>query len=101
MELLFVTVIAAGIGAILRYSLPKHGTYGALLLPAVSAAVTAAVWVGLVWLEWKFDGTWIWVVALGAGALSALALGLLLPRRRIEADAAKLEHLTRAGTQTA
>ena len=54
MELLFVTVIGAGIGAIIRYALPKRGSYGALLLPAIGAAVTAAVWVALVWVGWKF-----------------------------------------------
>lgn len=95
MELLFVTVIAAGIGGVVRYLLPRRGTYGSLLLPAVSAAVTAAVWVVLVWLGLKFDGTWIWVVSLVLGGGAALALGLVLPRRRIAGDAQRLEQLAR------
>ena len=37
MELLFVIVIAAGIGGAVRYLIPQRGTYGLLLLPAVGA----------------------------------------------------------------
>ncbi len=69
-------------------------TYGILLLPAVSGAVTAAVWAGLLWIGWKFDGTWIWVASLGAGFLAALATALVLPRRRIAEDARKLNELS-------
>lgn len=95
MELLFVTVIGAGFGGIVRYLLPRRGTYGSLLLPGISAAVTSAVWVGLVWLGWKFDGTWIWVASLGAGAIAALVTALVLPRRRIAEDAQRLAQLSR------
>ncbi len=94
MELLFVTVIAAGIGAILRYMLPQRDTHGALLLPALAAAVTAATWVGLVWIGWTFDATWIWVVSLLSGGVAALIAGLVLPRRRIDADVRRLEALS-------
>ncbi|MCU1440191.1 MAG: hypothetical protein JWP85_1188 [Rhodoglobus sp.] len=94
MELLFVTVIGAGIGALFRYLLPRRGTYGLLLLPAVSAAATAIVWVALVWLGWKFDGTWIWVASLGAAALAALVTAVLLPRRRVADDARRLTQLS-------
>jgi O-antigen/teichoic acid export membrane protein len=94
MELLFVTVIGAGLGALFRYILPRRDTYGALLLPALSGAVTAIVWVGLVWLGWTFDGTWIWVVSLGAGALAALLVALYLPRKRVAHDARRLVELS-------
>ena len=93
MELLFVIVIAAGIGAVLRFVLPSRGTYGLLLLPAVAAVVTAAVWVSLLWLGWTFDGTWIWVASLGAGFAAALATGIALPRVRAAADERKLSQL--------
>ena len=95
MELLFVTVIAAGIGAIVRYALPQRGTYGLFLLPSLSAAVTSGAWVVLVWLGLKFDGTWIWVVSLVAGGAAALIAGFVLPRRRVDADARMLESLSR------
>ena len=93
MELLFVTVIGACIGAIVRYTLPKRGTYGAFLLPAASAAVTATVWVALVWVGLAFDGTWIWVASIGAGVIASLVIALVLPRKRIQSDAAKLASL--------
>ena len=93
MELLFVIVIAAGIGAVLRYLLPSRGTYGIFLLPALAAIATAVVWVGLLWLGWKFDGTWIWVASLGAGFAAALAAGLALPRVRAAEDERKLSEL--------
>ena len=94
MELLFVTVIAAGIGTIVRYTIPKRGTYGLFLLPAASAIAAAVVWVGTLWaLGWTFDGTWIWVAALSAGFAVALALAIALPRRRAQHDAALLHEL--------
>lgn len=95
MELLFVIVIAAGIGAILRYALPKRSTYGLFLIPAASAITAAVVWVGTLWaVRWSFDGTWIWVASLGAAFAVGLALALILPRRRIELDAARLHQLS-------
>ena len=75
MELAYVTVIGAVLGALARYLLPGRRNYGLFLLPAIAAAVTAAVWAGLVWLGWTFDGGWIWVVSLAAG-------GHRLDRRR-------------------
>ena len=95
MELLFVIVIAAGIGAIMRYLIPKRGTYGLFLLPAAAAITAAVVWVATLWaVRWTFDGTWIWVTSLGAAFLAALALALVLPRRRIEHDARELHVLS-------
>ena len=69
MELLFVTVIGASLGLIARYLLPSRGTYGALLLPAVSGVATAVVWVALLWVGLTFDGTWIWVASLAAAVI--------------------------------
>ena len=95
MELLFVIVIAAGIGGAVRYLLPKRGTYGLLLLPAAGAVAAAVGWVGTLWaVRGTFDGTWIWVASLGAAFLVSLALALVLPRRRIEHDAHMLHQLS-------
>jgi len=95
MELLFVIVVAAGIGAILRYALPKRSTYGLFLLPAAAAVAAAIVWVGTLWaVRWTFDGTWIWVAALGAAFLVALALAIIVPRRRHDIDARMLHELS-------
>lgn len=94
MELLFVTVIGAGIGLLARYLFPQRGTYGVLLLPAIAAAVTAIVWVALLWAGLTFDGTWIWVASLGAAIVASLVTVLVLPRRRDEADARLLKELS-------
>jgi hypothetical protein len=95
MELLFVTLISFFIGLGARYALPGRDTYGVALLPAIAAAVTAIVWVGLTWLGWKFDGGWIWVVSLGAGAVISLVLALTMPRVRRGNDDSLLQQLSR------
>lgn len=94
MELVYVTVIGAGIGLLLRYVLPGRAAYGVLLLPAVGAMATAAVWVGMLWLGQKFDGGWIWVAALGASAVASALVATLVSRRRVAADAAASHRLT-------
>jgi hypothetical protein len=94
MELAYVTVIGAAIGALARYALPGRRSYGLLLLPAISAAVTAAVWVGLLWLGWKFDGGWIWVVSLVAAGIAAIVAALAIVRYRANADQRLLHHLS-------
>ncbi|MBN9606453.1 MAG: hypothetical protein J0G30_07565 [Actinomycetales bacterium] len=86
MEIIYVTVIGAGIGLVLRYLLPHRASYGLVLLPCASAAVTAAIWAGLTWLGWTPAGGWIWVAALGAALAIALVLGLVLPAQRRTAD---------------
>lgn len=93
MELLFVSVIGACIGGVVRYSLPNRGLYGAFLLPAAAAAVAATVWVALLWAGLTFDGTWIWAASISAGLAAALVIALTLPRRRTTSDAAKLKRL--------
>ena len=88
MELLFVLLGAAGVGAIPRYILPGRKRYGSALLPSVSVVVAAIVWAGLTWLGWPFDGGWIWWVSLIAGFLAAMAVPLVIaPRRKIRDDA--------------
>ena len=94
MELLFVVVIAAGIGIVLPYLLRGRETYGVLLPAGVAAAVASVVWVGLVWLGFTFDGTWIWVFSLLAGGLAALAVSIVLPPKRRDADRARLRRLS-------
>ncbi|MGE3192514.1 MAG: hypothetical protein AB7K08_03475 [Microbacteriaceae bacterium] len=91
MELVYVTVIGAAIGLLARYVLPGRRTYGILLLPAAAAAVTATVWVGLVWLGFTFDGGWIWVISLAAAVVTSVAIPLTLPRYR-EAYDERLMH---------
>lgn len=95
MELLFVCIAAAAIGAIARYLLPGRETHGVLLLPAIATVVAAGVWGTLTWIGMPFDGGWIWFVTLVLCALAALGAGILLPRRRREADTRLLATLSR------
>ena len=96
MELLFVTVIGAGIGFIVRYTMSGREHHGALLLPAIAAATTAAVRAILLWAGLTFDGGWIWVISLAAGTAAAVTLAILLPRRRIAHDDLMLRRLLNA-----
>jgi hypothetical protein len=93
-ELLFVTVIAAFIGLALRYLLPGRGSYGLFLVPAIAAAATAAIWVGLVWLGLRFDGGWIWVIALVGGSAVTIVGTVLMVRARKVGDERRLHTLS-------
>ncbi|MGN6325205.1 hypothetical protein [Pseudolysinimonas sp.] len=95
MELLFVLVIAAGIGGLVRYALPGRHSYGLFLLPAVGVVVAAVVWEGLTWLGWKYDGGWIWVVALGVTLLACVAVWLAVWQGRTRGDQRLLHELSR------
>lgn len=94
MEIVFVTVIGAGLGAIVRYLVPGRNSYGMALLPGVAAAATAAVWAILVWAGWTFDGGWIWVASLAGGLLASVLVAVLLPRARAAADTRALHALS-------
>ena len=99
MELIFVTVIGVALGVIVRYTIPGRRTHGVLLLPAIGGVVTAAVWVGLVWLGWAFDGGWIWAASLGAAIAVCVLVAALLPPRRRAHDAERFQQLSRAARQ--
>ena len=96
MEMLFVVLLATGLSLAVRYVFPARATFGEAMFPAIGAAVAAVVWTGLTWLQWPFDGGWIWVVSLAAGPIVCLAVGLVLPKRRQAADATMLDTLSRA-----
>jgi uncharacterized membrane protein YeaQ/YmgE (transglycosylase-associated protein family) len=94
MELAYVTVIGAAIGALARYLLPGRSSYGMFLLPAIGAAVTAAVWAGLVWVGWTFDGGWIWAVSLASAVIASVLSAILIVRYRKAADQRLLHQLS-------
>ncbi len=94
MELLFVVIGAAGLGAIPRYLLADRDRYGSALLPSVSVAVASIVWAGLTWLDWPFDGGLIWWASLIAGTVAAFVVALLIPRKRKVRDTELFETLS-------
>jgi len=96
MEILFAIVIGAGMGAVIRFVVPGRHTHGLLLVPLIGAIVAGGVWTPLVWLGFTFDGTWIWVISLGAAGVAALLTAILAPIMRQNEDAARFERLRRA-----
>lgn len=97
MELLFAVLGGLIAGAVAHVVLPWRSTRGSLLGPAVGGVVAAVLWEALSWAGWKYDGTWIWVVALvGAGVL-ALVAEWVLGTRRTAADAAYYERVKAQG----
>jgi len=96
MEILFITLGGAILGAIARYTLPGRLSSGAMVLPVAGAVISAVVWVALTWLGMKWDGGWIWVISLLVTGLAVAALALWLPRHRAIADEHRLETLLRA-----
>jgi hypothetical protein len=94
--MLFAVLGGLLLGIGVYYVLPGKGTYGAAGLPAVAGAATAVVWAGLTWAGWKFDGGWIWIVALAAGVAASALTGFMLARMRSAADQRMLERLSKA-----
>jgi hypothetical protein len=94
-ELLFVVMGGILLAGGARYLFPHRHSYGVLLLPALGGVVSAVAWAALTWLGWKFDGGWIWVVSLALAAVAAVLVATLLSRRRVAADEALLQLLSR------
>lgn len=94
MELLFVILIAAGLGFIARYTIRGRETHGGLLLAGVAAVVSAIVSSGLLWLGFTYDGGWIWAISLTAAGLAAIIVAATLPQRRRTSDRALLTKLS-------
>ena len=96
MEIVYAVVVGAGAALLLRYLLPGRDTYGIVLLPAIGAAATAAIWAGMSWLGFDFDSGWgwLWLASLGAAVVVSLVVGLLVGRTRERHDARQLHILS-------
>ena len=89
MELIviYVTVVGAANGILLRYVLPGRHAYGIVLLPAVGADAAAAIWVGMLWAGFRLeDPLFLWLGALGGALLLSLVVALVVSRVRLAAD---------------
>lgn len=96
MEIVYAVVVGAGAALLLRYLLPGRDTYGIALLPAIGAAVTAAIWAGMSWLGFDFDSSWgwLWLASVGGAVVVSLVVGLLVGRSRERHDARQLHILS-------
>src|SRR5690606_18194365 len=95
MEMLFAVLGGLVLSLAVHFVLPARELRGSALLASLGAAVTAVVWSALTWLGMPFDGGWIWVIAIAAGPAVALIVGLMLPRRRREADEQLFQRLAK------
>ncbi|WIJ46242.1 hypothetical protein [Curtobacterium citreum] len=86
MELLFAVLGGLILGAVAHVVVPWRSTRGVLLGPVVGGVVAAVVWEALTWAGWRYDGTWIWVVALVGALLVAVVAEWVLGGRRSAAD---------------
>jgi hypothetical protein len=96
MEMLFVVLGGVLLGIGVYFLLPGKDKFGVTVPPAVAGAATAMVWAGLTWAGWKFDGGWIWIVALAAGVAASGLTGFVLARLRSAADERMFERLSKA-----
>ena len=93
LSLVYVTVVGASLGVNTRFVLPGRHTYGFVLLPAIGAAVSAAIWVSVQWfalLGFPLD----WVAALAGALVASVVVALLVSRTRTESDARELHVLS-------
>jgi hypothetical protein len=93
LSLVYVTVVGASLGVIARFVLPGRHTYGFVLLPAIGAAVSAAIWVSVQWfdvLNFPLD----WVAALAGALVASVAVALIVTRTRTASDARELHVLS-------
>jgi hypothetical protein len=93
LSLVYVTVVGASLGVIARFLLPGRHTYGFVLLPAIGAAVSAAIWVGVQWfdlLNFPLD----WVAAIAGSLVVSVVVAVLVSRVRTAADARELHVLS-------
>ena len=97
MELLFITLGGAIIGLIARYTLPYRHEHGSVLIPAVGAVVSAALWVGLTWAGFKWNAGWIWWITIIGTAIITVGVDLLFGTLRNRADDSRLRRLTHTG----
>ena len=96
MELLFIALFGAIIGLVAHFALPAREATGEVLIPAISTAAAAIIWVVLTWIGFAYDEPWIWLITLVSTALTAVAANLLFARVRRAKDNELLVKLTKS-----
>jgi hypothetical protein len=94
MELVLVVTFAGLIGTALRYILPGRQSHGLAMMPSVAIIAGSLGWALSVWVGLDAGGPWGWVVALVLAFAATMTLGIVVPRRRAEADDALVRELT-------
>jgi len=95
MELVLIVTFAGLLGLALRYIVPGREHHGFAVMPSAGVVLGSLGWLVAIWVGLDASGPWGWVVALGLALVGTIALGLVLPRRRTQADKALWSELTR------
>ena len=95
MELVLVVTFAGLLGLALRYIIPGRKHHGFAVMPSAGVIVGSLGWLIAIWVGLDPSGPWGWVVALGLALVGTIGLGIVLPRRRTQADNALWSELTR------
>lgn len=96
MELVLIVTFAGILGLALRYIVPGREHHGFAVLPSAGVIFGSLGWLIAIWVGLDASGPWGWVVALGLALVGTIALGIVVPRRRIQADKDLWSELTRS-----
>jgi len=96
MELVLIVTAAGLIGTALRYLLPGRDRHGLALMPAAGVIIGSLAWTLAVWVGLEPGSVWPWILSLGLTLAGTVAIGILVPKRRDEADQKRWELLTAA-----
>ncbi|GAA4767187.1 hypothetical protein [Microbacterium gilvum] len=88
MYILLALIAAAVVGIAVHFATPRRELRGVALIPAVAAAVAAALYTALTWAGLGEASFWQWAIVLAAAAAAAVGSSLVLTRIRGARDAA-------------
>lgn len=86
MEIVLAILAGVGAGLIAHYSLPHRDVRGVALVPAIGAGLAAAVWTTLTWAGWTPQDAMLWVIGVGAPAVTVAPVGAIITRARVAYD---------------
>lgn len=96
MELVLIVTFAGILGLALRYIVPGREHHGFAVLPSAGVIFGSLGWLIAIWVGLDVSGPWGWVVALGLALVGTIALGIVVPKRRTQADKNLWSELTRS-----
>jgi quaternary ammonium compound-resistance protein SugE len=94
MELVLIVTFAGLIGLALRYIIPGRTWHGLALMPSLGVVVGSLAWAAAVWVGLDPASAWPWVASLVLTLIITAIVGVIIPRRREEADQALWAQLT-------
>lgn len=93
MHILLGILIAAAVGVLAHFSMPRRLTRGVALAPLLAAAAGAVAWTALTWAGLGIDNPLLWLAALAVPALVTFPSVAWLGASRTRHDAAERARL--------